>query len=267
MDEDVERAVHQLIKGKMLDKVNKYAAETDHKPFYERMFSKEDLVKASILQSVYTTFGMSVWEQVAVKLSRGAGYEAERQHKLEGEVDRETENLINHIHKQLKKKEREPDRENELEEIKESIENVDNPSNDHPDRVVDVYIKTDDGKEYLIDITTVKPNKKEFQTLKKKLLTWMALRLSQDEDAEVYPAIAIPYNPYGHGNEYERWTKEELYDRDGHQLIVGADFWNLVAGEEVYDDLLETFEDVGDEIEDQLRELLDDNQTELEEYK
>lgn len=259
MDEAVESDIHDLLIRKMDDKVEKYASETDYKPFYERMFSKEEIVKASILQSIYTTFGMSVWEQVAVKLAEGAGYEAQRQHKLNGEIDRETENLINHIHKELKKKERSPDRETELEEIKNKIEENDNPSNDHPDRVVDVYIKTDDGKEYLIDITTVKPNKKEFQTLKKKLLTWMALRLSKDREAKVYPAIAIPYNPYGRNEEYKRWTKEKLYDKEGHQLIVGEEFWNLVAGEEVYDDLLDVFDEVGEEMDEKVRELLEIN--------
>lgn len=259
MEKEVELDIHNLLKDKMDDKVEEYASETDHKPFYERMFSKKDIVKGSILQSIYTTFGMSVWEQVAVRLAQGAGYEAERQHKLKGEVDRDTENLINHIHKDLKKKERTPDREEELKEIKDSIEEVENPSNDHPDKVVDVYIKTDNGKEYLIDITTVKPNKKEFQTLKKKLLTWMALKLSQDKDADVYPAVAIPYNPYGRKAEYKRWTKEKLYDKSGHQLIVGEDFWNLVGGGRVYDDLLEVFDGVGDEIESKMNELLRPN--------
>ena len=73
-----------------------------------------------------------------------------------------------------------------------------------PDSRVDVMVRIGRQENYF-DITSAKPNKKEFVALKLKLLRWTALRLSQDRDAEVLTRIAIPYNPY-HPEPYERWT-------------------------------------------------------------
>ncbi|HQL65727.1 MAG TPA: TdeIII family type II restriction endonuclease [bacterium] len=78
------------------------------------------------------------------------------------------------------------------------------------DSVVDIFVKIKDT-EYYFDITSAKPNMKEFIALKRKLLRWVALRLSQKKTARVFTGLAIPYNPY-HPEPYERWTLKGLYD-------------------------------------------------------
>lgn len=57
----------------------------------------------SFIQSMNTTFGMSIWEQVAVILAQGAGNNAERQYKLLGELDDKIEKVIGDIHYKLRK--------------------------------------------------------------------------------------------------------------------------------------------------------------------
>jgi hypothetical protein len=73
------------------DKLIKYATETDYKPFFESLFSKEAIVTASIVQSFYTSFGMSLYEQMAVLLARAQGWHAERQYVVYGSIDPATE--------------------------------------------------------------------------------------------------------------------------------------------------------------------------------
>lgn len=255
MQESTEERVRELVKNAVIDKVDNYEPETSHKPFYSAIFSSEDIFKASILQSMYTTFGMSIWEQMAEILAEGAGFEAETQYDFKENITNDTESEITRIHKQLKQNEIEAGRNNEIEKINDVVESKGTNST-HPEKRVDVYIRKPDNSEYFFDITTVKPNKKEFQTLKRKMLVWMALSKAQDSNSEPNPAIAIPYNPY-HPEPYRRWTQENLYGEK--QLLVGKKFWNFCAGEEVYDDLINIFEEVGDQVKDRIQHKMNEN--------
>ena len=84
------------------------------------------------------------------------------------------------------------------------------------------------------------------------LLRWIALRLSINEKAKVRTAIAIPYNPY-YPQEYTRWTKENMYDKN--QLLVGKDFWNFVGGDNLYEELISIFKEVGEELREKIKEI------------
>jgi len=42
---------------------------------------------------------------------------------------------------------------------------------------------------------------------------------------------------------------------DSCQLMVGDDFWNFVAGEKVYDELIEIFKEVGIELKEKIKEI------------
>lgn len=202
------------------------------------------------MQSFYTSFGMSVYEPMAVILARGAGFHAERQFKILGEIDNDTENLITQLHLDLKKG-IPANKPNETEAIRRSIKQgralVD------PDSIADVFVRKPTGEEYYFDITTVKPNLKEFATLKHKLLRWIGLRLSQNKDLKVYSAIAIPYNPY-HPQPYERWTKGNRLNQS--ELLVGEKLWNFFANEDIYSNLLEVFKEVGEEMKDSIKEMV-----------
>lgn len=258
MNADTRKAIKDLLRDKLTSKFENYEADTEYKPFFQAIFKPEQIITASIIQSFYTSFGMSVYEQIAVILAEGAGYEAERQYKLMGEIDKETEALIQSIHHQLRQGGT-PDEEKETEKIRKSIQ----PGKEQkdPDSTVDLYVKKPDGKEYYFDITTVKPNKKEFATLKRKFLRWTALRLSQDKEAEVYTGAAMPYNPY-YPKEYQWWTTGNMYD--DRELLVGRDFWNFVAGEEVFDEMLEVFKEIGEELQDQIGKIAEEKGDQLE---
>lgn len=106
-----------------------------------------------------------------------------------------------------------------------------------------MFVRIDD-EENFFDITSAKPNMKEFVALKLKLLRWTALRLSQDNKVKVFTRLAIPYNPY-HPEPYERWTLKGLYDLEVGEVLVGKSFWNFVANENIYEQLLDIFEEVG----------------------
>ena len=202
----------------------------------------------SFIQSINTTFGMSIWEQVAVILAKGAGNHAERQYKLLGEVDTGTEKVISEIHYKLRKGEIATNKIDEVEQIRKEIKKGQNKVD--PDSIVDLFVKIKDTENYF-DITSAKPNMKEFVALKLKLLRWTALRLSQDKNAKVLTRLAIPYNPY-HPEPYERWTLKGLYDFEMGEILVGEEFWNFAASNNIYEELLNVFQKVGEELREEI---------------
>jgi hypothetical protein len=249
MKPEVRAELKTLLISSIQDKIRRYNPETESKPFFEAIFSKRAVKLASLIQSFYTSFGTSIYEQMAVLLARkNAGYIAERQYVLLGEIDSKTETMINSIHLEILRTQTPGSKKQQIEQIRNSI--VQGAPRRDPESIVDVFVKTPAGEEFFFDVTSVKPNIKEFRTLKKKLLRWAALRLSAERSAKVNTSLAIPYNPY-YPEPYSRWTATNLFDEG--ELLVGPDFWNFVAGEEVYEEVLNIFKEVGF----QLRSIID----------
>jgi len=236
--------IAELLKKTVHDKLSTYQPETVHMPFHHRLLGKDRYAMFSFIQSMNTTFGMSIWEQLAVVLAKGANNYAERQYKLLGEIDEETERLINEVHYKLRKGETTSNKMSEVKQIREKIKK--GQAKLDPDSVVDLFVNVK-GAENYFDITSAKPNMKEFVALKLKLLRWTALRLSQDKNAKVFTRLAIPYNPY-HPEAYERWTLKGLCDLGKGEVLVGEEFWNFVASDNIYAELLDIFQKVGEEL-------------------
>jgi len=241
-------AISNLLIRIVRTKLMEYKPETTHMPFHHRLLGKDRYAMFSFIQSMNTTFGISIWEQVAVLLAKGAGHHAERQFKLLGEIDPQTEELIRKIHYQLRKGEVPANKLREISLIRRSIK-PGKPKKD-PDSVVDLFIVKGKEENYF-DITSAKPNMKEFVALKLKLLRWTALRLSQERDTRVFTRLAIPYNPY-HPEPYERWTLKGLYDLKNGEILVGEEFWNFVASDDIYEELLDVFQEVGIKLRDEI---------------
>jgi len=249
MKTDTRQEIKELINKAILTKLDKYSAETIYKPFFTALFDDKIILQASIIQSIYTTFGMSIYEQIAIILARANGFTAERQYTLLGRINDETLVLIERICD-------EPigtfTKQQEIDDIRKVI--VKGSASKHSDSTVDVYLLDPKTKIVtFIDITTVKPNKKESRALRRKLLIWSALAYSQDPTIIVKTFIGIPYNPY-FPEEYSRSFVRSNCHRD--EVLVQNDLWRLFAGYDVFDDLLEIFKEVGLEIQTKIDHFL-----------
>ena len=91
MKTETRSKVKKLIKEVILSKIDNYSAETEYKPFFQAIFTKEQILTHTIVHSFYTSFGMSIYEQLVKILAEGAGYEAHTQYDLLGEIDDKTE--------------------------------------------------------------------------------------------------------------------------------------------------------------------------------
>jgi len=246
--------IAQLLIATVRRKLKDYRPETRYMPFHHRLLGKGRYAMFSFIQSMNTTFGMSLFEQLAVILAQGAGHHAQRKYTLLGQIDDTTQTFIRELHYELRAGKLLADKKREIREIRNLIKQGER--NKDPDSTVDLFLKIGDQENYF-DITTAKPNIKEFAALKLKLLRWTGLRLSQDRDADVFTRLAIPYNPY-HPEPYQRWTLQGLYDLES-EILVGEDFWNFIASGYVYEELLDVFEQTGlqlrDEIDSKFAEL------------
>lgn len=242
------RDLENLLKGVVRNKIQNYTPETEYKPFHHRLIGKDHYAMFSFIHSMNTTFGMGIFEQMGELIANNYGHQASRSHKLKGQIDTETEKLINSIHHNLRQGSTEPDVFDTTETIRKSIKPME-PVDD-PDKTVDLFVREGVQENYF-DITSAKPNMKEFSALKRKLLRWVGLRLSQDKNCEVRARLGIPYNPY-HPQPYERWTLKGLYDLDEGEILIGKDFWNFLACQDIYDDLLDLVEKIGKDLRPEL---------------
>lgn len=250
LSKKTQNEITNLLTTTVREKLRIYQPETIYMPFHHRLLGKDRYAMFSFIQSINTTFGMSIWEQVAMTLANGCGNSAERQYKLLGEIDEGTEKFIAKIHYKLRKNKIVANKNEEINLIRNKIKP--GKAKIDPDSIVDLFIKADEVENYF-DITSAKPNMKEFVALKLKLLRWTALRLSQNKEIKVFTRLAIPYNPY-HPQPYERWTLKGLYDLDNGEVLVGEEFWNFVGNGNIYEELLDVFEKVGNDLRDEINE-------------
>jgi len=248
LKEQTRNEIYNLLINVVRSKLKEYKPETVYMPFHFRLLGRDRYAMFSFIHSMNTTFGISIWEQVAVILASSAGFEAERQYDLLGTIDPDTAKLIQTIHNELRSGQREANKLEEIELIRKTIKKG-QPRKD-PDSRVDLFVKINDEENYF-DVTSSKPNIKEFSALKFKLLKWTALRLSQNKDVKVLTRLAIPYNPY-HPNPYERWTLRGLFDLKSGEVLVGEEFWNFVANDDIYNELLDIFQEAGETLREEI---------------
>ncbi|MBI5018769.1 TdeIII family type II restriction endonuclease [Candidatus Gottesmanbacteria bacterium] len=244
MTEKAKKEIKALIVGAIKAKILKYSPETAYKPFIKAILEEKDIVIASFCHSVYTTMGMSVYEQIGKIIADDAGSYTQKGYILKGEIDRRTADKITKIWETAKVT-GVVNKSKELEVIRKSIVHS-NRKLRLPESVVDLFVRNKNGFEAYFDITTVKPNKKEFEALKRKLLLWAALRFSTDNQVKLGTYLAIPYNPY-YPNPYVRWNKSSLDPNE--DIKVQEDFWNFLGNsDKTYAELITIFEEIGKEL-------------------
>lgn len=244
---------------KMDDKVKRLSKDIDKGDtnlFFLEMFGKKVMFTSKLITSLQTAFGMSFYEQISKKLGELVGYEVQNQYKITGYLHIDAKNYLDDL---LENLEYAPGRETEYQRLNEIYEQTRNDLGELaeiPDSTVDVFIKKPDGTEIFIDITTVKPNKKEFRTMKLKILKWYFLRLSHGDISpdKIKTYIAIPYNPESRtDNTYTRWNS--YYDKD--DLLVGDELWKLVSNDQFsLDDMIDVFKEIGIESKENIEKSL-----------
>ncbi len=224
------------------EKLKNYKPETNNMPFHFRLLGKDRMALYSFIQSLNTTFGTSIFEPVALTTAKGKFKTAEKQFFIGDSIPESTQKTIQQIIDNLSSGKNIPDKQKEIELIRNSLKLGTKLSKTKTVKI-DLYLETYNGEKYFIDLKTAKPNISNFKDFKRTLLEWVGIALAQNPQDIVNSLIAIPYNPY-EPEPYQRWTIKGMLD-DKSELLVGKEFWDFLAGEGTYEELLNCFEQAG----------------------
>jgi type II restriction enzyme len=217
-------------------------------PFHTRLLGKDRLALYAFIHSLNTNFGTTIFEPVAVSLASDRFKVAKLQMKSGSQISEKAQYEIQTIMDSLTAANDKPNKRKETEILREVCQSGEMRTV-KPTRV-DVYLESNKGEIYLIDIKTAKPNKGGFKEFKRTLLEWSATVLAENPKAKINTLIAIPYNPY-EPKPYSRWTMAGMLDLE-QELKVAEEFWDFLGGEGAYDDLLGCFERVGIEMRNEI---------------
>jgi len=219
-------------------------------PFHYRLLGKDRMALYSFIQSLNTTFGTSIYEPVAIALAEGRFKRAEAQVKPHSRISSEAHRQIQTIMDGLTTAGRDPNKPVETQEIRSVCQR--GTMNSVRLTQVDIWLESHDGKLFLIDLKTVKPNISGFQGHKRTLLEWVAAELAENESADIHTMIGIPYNPY-EPEAYKRWTMRGMFDIP-NEILVADELWDFIGGEGTYQNLLDSFEAAGIELRPEIDE-------------
>ena len=235
--------IENILKQSLRNKFENHNPEPSIMPFHTRLLGKDRLELYSFIHSLNTNFGTTMFEPVALELSKNRFSFADKQQIAGDKITSEAQKEIQKIMNELTTAQSEPDKLKEIERIR-KVSQKGEVIKVKPTKV-DLLFKNN-NEYFLFDIKTAKPNAGSFKEFKRTLLEWVAVILYKDKNAIVNSIIAIPYNPY-HPDPYNRWTMRGMIDLE-KELKVAEEFWDFLGGKNTYNDLLDCFEKVGIEM-------------------
>ncbi|WP_297206561.1 TdeIII family type II restriction endonuclease [uncultured Brachyspira sp.] len=235
--DSIKEKLYTVLRNKFRD----YKPETTSMPFHTRLLGKDRMALYSFIQSLNTNFGTSIFEPLAVELGKDRFKIIDKQVAAKDIITSEAQIVIQNIMDDLRSANKSPNKDEEIKLIK-KVCKIGEAKKIKPTKI-DIYIEDYNNNIYLIDLKTAKPNKGEFKDFKRTLLEWAAVSLYYNSDNNVHTMIGIPYNPY-EPKPYERWTIAGMLDLE-KELKVAEDLWNFIGGDNVYNDILLCFEEVG----------------------
>jgi len=243
-------AIKSILRNAIRHKLNRHHPKFRGIPFHTRLFGKDRMALFSLIRSLNTNFGTSIFEPVAVEIAKGRFQEVRSQVIVGDVVSESAQNVIQTVMDNLGTATVQPNKIQEVKMIRACCQQL--PFRKTKLTRVDIYLQDSENNFYLFDLKTAKPNAGGFKEFKRTLLEWTAAILAENPTAQVHTAIAIPYNPY-EPKPYQRWTMRGMLDLE-HELKVAKEFWDFLGGTGTYEKLLTCFEQVGLELRSEIDE-------------
>lgn len=252
LSSSLKQDVIELLISVILEKLERYSPESSHMPFHYRLLGKDRMVLFSFIHSLNTTFGTSIFEPVAALIAKERFADVRLHVKPFDQINEQAEQEVQNLMRELISAKSSPNKEEELRRLSHCIKASSGKAKLKKVKLtaVDIWLRGASGEIYLIDLKTAKPNRGEFQRIKRTLLEWAATEMTRDPEAKVYTMIGIPYNPYD-PEPYHRWTLRGLLDLN-QEVLVAEELWDFLGGEGTYPDLLNCFEQAGIRLRPQL---------------
>ena len=249
LTEKTKNEIQVNLKNMLSEKLEKYESETDYRPFMDYIVRDKIRVNSySFIHSLYTSLGMSSYEQISKIIICSKGFECHTQWKFATpKVSELRLQKIDEIITSVGSGLRTPDRISEQSEIL-AIPN-ERLVTKKDGSVVDVYFVNDRNEQFCFDIKTVKPNKSGFLNHKRLVLTWIARA-----NEPITSSIVFPYNPY-HPQPYNRVGFNVFSEND---VMIGEKYWDFIGGKNCYLELMKIFDEVGIAMWPKIKQKIDD---------
>ena len=217
-----------------------FSATGDIKPFHEAILPNGILLVNEFERSFSTKLG-NTFEETAKLIGKDVYAEADRGHRIRGQVSNSTvaviETIVDQInHRSMKKT---------YLELVDQVISV--PPNDQIERqtIADLYLRDRDGNELFFEIKSPKPNKGQCLEVYNRLLHIHALRKQGPPKVKTYYAMA--YNPNGNKrSDYSHAFSKNYLDLE-NQVLMGNEFWDMIGGPGTYEEVLDIYREVGKE--------------------
>lgn len=217
--------------------LHRVGKDKTHRPFHEALLTRKLVAASAFERSFSTSFGQGPIEEISKILALDSGAECERQYEIQVNVNKGAIDEIGKILVALRSGEAKPNWIRELSKIGA------HKKGDHVVQKVisDLWIKRGNEQSF-ISIKTVKPNLDQTEIVKKTML------LLKGHDSEFKTYLGLYYNPGGDNRQDYNWSMpSKIFDMQNDEcVLIGSDYWLTVAGEYIYDELLEIFKSVGD---------------------
>lgn len=188
-----KQQIIETIKVCLREKFSNYKPETDNMPFHYRLLGKDRMALFSFIQSLNTTFGISIYEPVAKELAKESFKAVHTQYELGKLITEDAQKEIQKIMNELSVG-GDVNKMDETERIRRVAQK--GTENILKSVKVDLFLVSRSNAIYMFDLKTVKPNKGDFISYKRNMLEWLAVYFYQHPKAQVNTLISIPYNPY-----------------------------------------------------------------------
>lgn len=213
------------------------------KPFHEALVPEGVLRTSDFERSFSTGLGAS-FEEVAKLVARDYYQIAERNHKLKVSIPKVALDTIDAIISDIGS-------DGVLGRYLEHVASVaaaykgDVVERKRP-LTIDLYLRAHDGSEYYFEMKSPKPNKDQAVGAIRKLLIVHGVKGQQPPDLRTFYTMA--YNPYGvTRGDYNESVARKYLDFE-NMVLIGEEFWTLMGGSGTYEEVLETYRQVGREL-------------------
>jgi len=216
-------------------------AVLETKPFHARLMPT--LFGVPLTERSFSTRSGSWFQAIARMVASQFHAQAMNNYRVRGEIQPAAETLIRDWVGQMKTRGTDRARPNRLQDIQRVLANQ-FPGGVHREITSDLFILTNDGREFYFEMKTVAPNKDTSELMKTKILFITALRYQHAVNAHA----SMAYNPAGEGRSYAEYSDSRYalqFLELGADLIVGRPFWTLIGDEHTYDELLQISQNVG----------------------
>ena len=255
MNENTRQRIMNHILSSMNEKIRKLTIENpfdarsveEKNPFGFRLVPTEVWIGSKFERSFVTTLGQGIFEQIGRMVAEGSGAFAENQYRKEITINtfqNETIDMIIEDQTSSRGGNRGRIAAPNLHDELERIGQLSNRSTLDLSIISDLYVRRPNGHEEYYSLKTVKPNIDQTAKAKRNLL----LLRTFNPSCEAF--LALPYNPAGEGNSYNRAEHslpKRLFNMDDTDFVLmGSSFWNKLGDDpQTFNELLDIFAEVG----------------------